>query len=147
MTKGKFTGPLISKLSNEGIALNITAILTLEQVRQVTDALNAKTPAVVSVFAGRIADTGVDPEPMMRESIKIMHSKPKAELLWASSRELLNIFQAEDTGCHIITVTHDMLKKITLIGKDLQAYSLDTVLMFYKDAAAAGYTIDTAVTA
>lgn len=142
-TKGEFTGPLISRLSHSGIALNVTAILTLDQVLQVTNALCVDTPAVVSVFAGRIADTGVDPIPLMTDSVEIMKSKPKAELLWASSRELLNIFQADAIGCHIITVTHDMLKKLSLIGKDLKAYSLETVLMFYKDAAAAGFTINT----
>ncbi len=143
-TKGISTAPLISKLSREGIALNVTAILTIEQVKEVTDALAVETPAVVSVFAGRIADTGVNPEPLMAECVRIMKAKPKAELLWASSRELLNIFQANDLGCHIITVTHDMLKKLSLIGKDLNEYSLETVLMFYKDAMAAGFTINTA---
>ncbi len=141
-TKSEFTGPLISKLSRDGIALNVTAILTVEQVRQVTEALDVETPAIISVFAGRIADTGVDPEPIMAESARIMKAKPKAELLWASSRELLNIFQANDVGCHIITVTHDMLKKLSLIGKDLSDYSLETVLMFYKDAMTAGFTIN-----
>ena len=144
-TKGEFTGPLIAKLSQEGIPLNVTAILTLEQVRQVTECLCKDTPAVVSVFAGRIADTGIDPVPLMAESVKIMEFKPKAELLWASSRELLNIFQADAVGCHIITVTYDMLKKMSLIGKDLNLYSLETVLMFYKDAVAAGFTINTEV--
>lgn len=142
-TKGQSTCPLIATLSNDGIALNVTAILTLEQVKQVTNALSVNTPAVVSVFAGRMADTGVDPMPMMAECVQIMKSKPKAELLWASSRELLNIFHAEEVGCHIITVTHDMLKKLSLVGKDLNEYSLETVLMFYKDATAAGYTINT----
>jgi transaldolase len=142
-TKGEFTGPLISRLSQAGIALNVTAILTLEQVVQVTNALCVDTSAVVSVFAGRIADTGVDPIPLMTDCIKVMKSKPKAELLWASSRELLNIFQADAIGCHIITVTHDMLKKLSLFGKDLKDYSLETVVMFYKDAAAAGFKINT----
>lgn len=142
-TKGESTAPLIAKLSKDGIALNVTAILTLKQVQEVTDALHVDTPAVVSVFAGRIADTGVDPEPLMSESARVMKSKPKAELLWASSRELLNIFHAERVGCHIITVTHDMLKKLSLIGKDLNEYSLETVAMFYKDAVAAGFSINT----
>jgi transaldolase len=141
-TKGQFTGPLISRLSAEGIPLNITAILTIEQVKMVSAALHVGTPAVVSVFAGRIADTGVDPAPMMKECLEILKSKPKAELLWASSRELLNIFQAEELGCHIITVTYDMIKKLSLVGKDLNEYSLDTVKMFYKDAQAAGYSIE-----
>jgi transaldolase len=142
-TKKQSAAPLISKLSAEGIALNVTAILTLDQVKEVANALHVNTPAVVSVFAGRIADTGVDPMPLMAESAKILKSKPKAELLWASSRELLNIFQADATGSQIITVTYDMLKKLSLIGKDLEAYSLETVEMFYRDATAAGFTINT----
>ncbi|HEX4893626.1 MAG TPA: transaldolase family protein, partial [Hyphomicrobiaceae bacterium] len=109
----------------------------------VTDALDAATPAVVSVFAGRIADTGVDPEPLMRQSADVMKAKPKAELLWASPRELLNIYQADACGCHIITVQPDVLSKLDLIGKDLDAYSLETVQGFYKDALAAGYKIAT----
>lgn len=141
-TKGQFTGPLISKLSRAGIALNVTAILTLDQVSQVTEALHVDTPAVVSVFAGRMADTGVDPEPLMIESRRIMQSKPEAELLWASTRELLNIFQADAVGAHIITVTHDMLKKLSLIGKSLEDYSLETVKMFYEDALAVGFSIN-----
>lgn len=140
-TKGDFTGPIISKLSKAGIALNVTAILTLQQVQQVTAVLDVNTPAVISVFAGRIADTGVDPLPLMQESVAIMRSKPKAELLWASPREILNIFQAETIGCHIITVTYDMLKKLSLVGKDLKQYSLETVQMFYEDAKQAGYKI------
>lgn len=140
-TQGEFMGPLISKLSQAGIAVNITAIFTLEQVRQVTEVLHLETPAVVSVFAGRIADTGINPEPLLRESKRILQSKPKAELLWASSRELLNIFQAEEVGCHIITLPYEMLKKLNLIGKDLNAYSLETVAAFHKDAIAAGFTI------
>jgi transaldolase len=142
-TKKESAAPLIAKLSAEGIALNVTAILTLEQVKEVTQALHVNTPAIVSVFAGRIADTGIDPMPLMKESIQVMKTKPKAELLWASSRETLNIFQAEDTGCHIITVTYDMLKKLNLVGKDLEAYSLETVEMFCRDAIAAGFTINT----
>ncbi len=144
-TKGQFTGPLISKLSQAGIALNVTAILTQDQVTQVTEALCVNTPAVVSVFAGRIADTGVNPEPLMIAARKIMQSKPKAELLWASARELLNVFQADAVGAHIITITHDMLKKLSLIGKSLEDYSLDTVKMFYQDALAAGYSINKTV--
>lgn len=142
-TKKQSAAPLIKKLSAEGIALNVTAILTLEQVEEVANALHENTPAIISVFAGRIADTGVDPMPLMQQSIQVMKNKPKAELLWASSREMLNIFHAESTGCHIITVTYDMLKKLNLIGKDLAEYSLETVEMFCKDAIAAGFSINT----
>lgn len=141
-TKRQSAAKLIAKLSSEGIPLNVTAILTLDQVKEVGNALHANTKAVVSVFAGRIADTGRDPMPLMRESAKILQSKPKAELLWASSRELLNIFHANETGCHIITVTYDMLKKLNLVGKDLADYSLETVEMFYRDAKSAGFTIN-----
>jgi transaldolase len=140
-TKGTFCGPVIERLSSAGIAVNVTAILTLEQVRQVTECLAARTPAIVSVFAGRIADTGRDPVPLMAEAVDILKAKPKAELIWASPRELLNIFQADDIGCHIITVTHDVLGKLGLVGKDLAKYSLETVEMFHRDAQAAGFTI------
>jgi transaldolase len=133
--------PLIARLSAAGVKLNITAILTLEQVREVVDALDPATPAIVSVFAGRIADTGVDPVPLMREAAQICAAKPKAELLWASPRELLNIFQADEVGCHIITVTSDILKKLAMVGKPLDELSLDTVKMFYNDAAAAGFKL------
>ena len=138
-TKREPSYDLIRKLSNEGFKLNITAVLTTEQVGKVAEALNENTPAIVSVFAGRIADTGVDPQPIMRESLEILRNKPKAELLWASSREVLNIFQAEDCGSHIITVTNDLFKKFKMTGMDLSDLSLDTVKMFYNDAASAGY--------
>jgi len=140
-TKRQFAGPLIERLSKAGVALNITALTTLEQVQNVTECLSPKTPAIISVFAGRIADTGRDPVPLMAEAVKIMRAKPKAELIWASPRELLNIFQADAVGCHIITATNDILKKLSLVGKDLGQYSLETVQMFYKDAQAAGYKI------
>jgi len=141
-TRGESAIPLIRRLSAAGVKLNITAILTLEQVREVVDAIDANTPAIVSVFAGRIADTGVDPVPLMREAASICAAKPKAELLWASPRELLNIFQADEVGCHIITVTSDILKKYaTMVGKPLDELSLDTVKMFYNDAAAAGFKL------
>lgn len=143
-TKGQFAGPLIKRLSDAGVVVNVTAIFTLEQVRRVVDALNPQTAAIVSVFAGRIADTGIDPVPVMRESVAILKSKPKSELIWASPREVLNIVQAHEIGCHIITVTPDMIAKLGLLGKDHQAYSLETVEMFYRDATAAGYTIATA---
>jgi transaldolase len=141
-TKGESAIPLIQRLSADGVKLNVTAILTLDQVRGVVDALDAGTPAIVSVFAGRIADTGVDPVPLMREAAQICAAKPKSELLWASPRELLNIFQADEVGCHIITVTSDILKKFsTMVGKPLDELSLDTVKMFYNDATAAGFKL------
>ena len=140
-TQGEFMGPLISRLSAEGVVLNVTAIMTLDQVAAVGEALSPDTPAIVSVFAGRIADTGVDPIPHMREALALLKPKPKAELLWASPRELLNVLQADLIGCHIITATNDILAKLSLLGKDLGGYSLDTVKMFYNDASAAGYTI------
>jgi transaldolase len=140
-TKGEPAVPLIRRLSSAGVKLNVTAILTLDQVRDVVEALDPATPAIVSVFAGRIADTGVDPVPLMREAAAICAAKPQAELLWASPRELLNIFQADAIGCHIITVTHDILKKLSLVGRDLQQYSLDTVKMFHTDAAQAGFAL------
>src|SRR5262249_53303275 len=122
-TRKEFSGELIRELSEDGVTVNVTAILTLDQVRRVTAALSPKTPAIVSVFAGRIADTGVDPVPLMAEAVKILKTRPKAELIWASPRELLNIFQADDVGCHIITVTNDILSKLSLVDKDLEAYS------------------------
>jgi transaldolase len=142
-TRKEFSGPLIERLSRAGVQVNVTAIMTPDQVKRVTERLSADTPAIVSVFAGRIADTGRDPVPVMAECVKILKAKPKAELIWASPRELLNIFQADSIGCHIITATNDILKKLSLVGKDLDAYSLETVEMFYKDAKAAGYTIAT----
>ena len=140
-TKGEFCGPLVERLSRAGVQLNVTAIMTLDQVKRVTDKLAPDTPAIVSVFAGRIADTGRDPVPMMAEAVNILKAKPRSELIWASPRELLNVFQADSVGCHIITATNDILKKLSLVGKDLDAYSLETVEMFYKDAKAAGYSI------
>ena len=140
-TRKEFSGDLIRELSHDGVILNVTAILTLDQVRRVAACLAPQTPAIVSVFAGRIADTGVDPVPLMAEAVKILGDRPKAELIWASPRELLNIFQADDIGCHIITVTNDILNKLSLVDKDLDAYSLETVEMFRRDAVAAGFTI------
>ena len=142
-TKGESSAPLINKLAHKGVSLNVTAIMTIEQVKEVADNLSIETPAIVSVFAGRIADTGIDPMPMMRECVGILSAMPKAELLWASPRELLNIFQADEVGCHIITATNDVLRKLALVGKDLSEYSLETVKMFYNDATLAGYTIKT----
>lgn len=140
-TKGKSTVPLIKTLAAAGISLNVTAILTVEQVKAVAAALDPKVRSIVSVFAGRIADTGVDPVPLMSECRRILAPNPTAELLWASPRELLNVFQAEECGCHIITATPDVLAKLALVGKDLAEYSLETVRMFFKDATAAGYKI------
>jgi transaldolase len=141
-TKGESAIPLIKELAHEGVKVNVTAILTLEQVRGVAGALNPEVPSVVSVFAGRIADAGRDPMPVMVASRELLLSQPKAELLWASCREVLNIWHAEQTGSHIITVPHDILgKALSLWGKDLGELSLDTVKMFHRDAAAAGYTL------
>lgn len=140
-TRGESAVPLIRRLSSAGVKLNVTAILTLQQVKDVVDALDASVPAIVSVFAGRIADTGRDPVPLMKEAREIVDAKPKAQLLWASPRELLNIIQADECGCHIITVTPDILKKLAMVGKSLDELSLDTVKMFYQDAAAAGFRL------
>jgi transaldolase len=141
-TRGESSLPLVRELAKEGVRLNITAILTLDQVRGVAGALNPSVPSVVSVFAGRIADTGRDPMPLMRESLKLLTSQPKAELLWASVREVLNIFQADECGCHIVTVAHDILgKAMKMVGTDLTALSLDTVKMFATDAQAAGFSV------
>ncbi|HKC53302.1 MAG TPA: transaldolase [Burkholderiales bacterium] len=142
-TKREFSGELVERLSRSGVQLNVTALMTIDQVRRVTERLAPEIPAIISVFAGRIADTGRDPMPIMAEAVKIMKKKPKSELIWASPRELLNIFQADDVGCHIITATNDILKKLSLVGKDLDAYSLETVEMFHKDAKTAGYSITT----
>jgi len=142
-TRGESSVPLVGRLSAQKVQVNVTAMMTLDQVRHVAGALHGETPAVVSVFAGRIADTGLDPVPLMREAASILESRPKAELLWASPRELLNIFHADEVGCHIITVTHDLLGKLSGVGKDLNQFSLETVKMFYDDASAAGYTIAT----
>ena len=145
-TRGEFCGQLVGRLSKAGVQLNVTAVMTIEQVRRIAENLASETPAIVSVFAGRIADTGRDPVPIMVEAVRVLKARPRAELIWASPRELLNIFQADSIGCHIITATNEILKKLSLVGKDLDAYSLDTVEMFYRDAIAAGYSI-TAATA
>ncbi len=140
-TAGEFAGPLVAELSHAGIKLNVTAVMTMEQVARITAALSERAEAVISVFAGRIADTGRDPVPHMRQALEIMRSRRKAELLWASPRELLNIFQADAIGCQIITVTPDLLGKLALVGKDLDVFSRETVAMFHRDALAAGYDI------
>jgi transaldolase len=142
-TRNESSLNLIRELGQAGVQLNVTAILTVDQVRGVADALNPQVASVVSVFAGRIADTGVDPEPLMRESLSLVAAKqPKAELLWASVREVLNIWHAERCGCHVVTVPHDILNKaIKMAGMDLAALSLDTVKMFATDAQAAGFSV------
>ena len=140
-TRQEASYALIKKLANQNIKLNVTAIMTLSQVRDVVNSLNPHVPSYVSVFAGRIADTGRDPVPLMTAAIELLKIAPAAELIWASPRELLNIFQADEIGCHIITVTPDLLKKLSLVGYDLTHYSLDTVKMFYNDALAAGFSL------
>jgi transaldolase len=133
--------PLIADLAKKGVRLNVTAMMTLDQVRDVSNAVGSNAPACISVFAGRIADTGRDPVPLMKTAVELMRPHPNQELIWASPRELLNIFQADDIGCHIITVTNDILKKLDLVGKDLADYSLETVKMFHDDAVKAGFRL------
>ncbi len=140
-TRKEFSGKLIERLCACGVVVNVTAVFTLEQVREIVRVLDPEVPAIVSVFAGRIADTGVDPVPLMKEALSILSNHPRAELLWASPREVLNVFQANEIGCHIITVTSDVLAKLSNVGKDLTEFSLDTVKMFYSDAASANYSI------
>jgi transaldolase len=140
-TKAESSLPLIERLSKEGFSLNVTAMLTLKQVEGVAAAVSASARTIASVFAGRIADTGVDPVPIMTEAVQILAKLPKAELLWASPREVLNVRQADDCGCQIITATPDIISKLALFGKPLDAYSLETVAMFHNDARAAGYRI------
>ena len=140
-TKRESAAPLIRKLSAEGFSLNVTAILTLGQVEAVAAAADPKARTIVSVFAGRIADTGVDPVPLMTKAVALLKHLPNAELLWASPREVLNVVQADECGCHIITATPDIIAKIPLLGKTLDQYSLETVKMFHDDARAAGYKL------
>jgi len=140
-TKGQSAGPLIRTLTSEGLALNVTAILSPDQVRTVAHALSGSRAAIISIFAGRVADTGRDPVPVMTESLGILKSDPGIELLWASPREILNYTQARDIGCHIITITHDLLQKLPGLGRDLEDVSLDTVRMFYRDAEASGFIL------
>jgi transaldolase len=140
-TRRESAVPLCERLAQEGIQLNVTALFTLEQVQAVVEAVRGGAPTYVSVFAGRIADTGVDPVPLMAEAVHRLTAAPNTELIWASPRELLNIFQADAIGCHIITVTNDVLQKLSLVGKDLAEYSLDTVKMFYNDGKAAGFSL------
>ena len=140
-TKRQPAYDLVHRLSHAGVKVNVTAIMGLDQVRDVVAALKGGAPSNVSVFAGRVADTGRDPVPHMVAAMQLLKLEPKAELIWASPRELLNVFQADAIGCHIITVTNDILKKLALLGRDLDDYSLDTVKMFHDDAARAGYSL------
>jgi transaldolase len=140
-TRGESSCELLRHLSGHGIKVNVTALLTLDQVRDACDALAGGAPSSISVFAGRIADTGCDPVPMMADAVKLLQPHPQMELIWASPRELLNVFQADAIGCHIITVTTDILNKLSLVGKSLDAYSLETVQMFYNDAQASGFKL------
>jgi transaldolase len=140
-TKGESSIPLIRKLAKVGVKQNVTALMTLKQVHDVAAALGLGPAACVSVFAGRVADTGRDPVPIMAAAVELLRMYPHIELIWASPRELLNVFHADQIGCHIITVTHDLLKKLSLIGKDLDEYSLDTVKMFRNDAVKAGFRL------
>ena len=140
-TWGESSVDLVRTLARAGVKLNVTALMTLDQVQQVSVALADGPPAFVSVFAGRIADTGRDPVPLMAAAVELLRMSPNVELIWASPRELLNIFQADSIGCHIITATNDILAKLRLVGKDLHAYSLETVQMFRDDAVKAGYTL------
>jgi transaldolase len=140
-TRREPTVELVRRLSNDGVKVNVTAMMTLDQVRAICAAVRDGAPSNVSVFAGRIADTGRDPVPLMAEAVSILRDAPRAELIWASPRELLNIFQADAIGCHIITVTNDILKKLELVGKELDEYSLDTVKMFFNDGKKAGFSL------
>jgi transaldolase len=140
-TKGESAIALVRKLSQDGVALNVTAMFTLKQVQDVVDAVKGGAPCFVSVFAGRVADTGRDPVPLMAEAVRMLKAAPNTALIWASPRELLNVFQADEIGCHVITVTNDIIKKLSLVGKDMDEYSLETVKMFYEDGKAAGYML------
>lgn len=143
-TRGDFAGSVIKALSGAGVIVNVTAVMTLDQVDAVVDSLAGESEAFVSVFAGRIADTGRDPVPIMAEAMKRLQRRPRTQLIWASPREVLNVFQAEAVGCDIITVSNDLLQKLKIVGKDLLAYSLETVRMFRDDAVKAGYRISPA---
>jgi len=140
-TDGSPCDAVVQQLSGEGIKLNVTALMTAAQVKDIRDALAPGVPSIISVFAGRIADTGRDPMPVMAECVELLAERPEIELIWASPRELLNVFQADAVGCHIITATPDVLRKLSLVGKDLDEYSVETVQMFHRDALAAGFTL------
>lgn len=140
-TTGESMAPLVRELSESGVKVNVTAVFTTAQVELLTEAVKNGAPSYISVFAGRIADAGIDPVPLMARAVDIMVDAPRSELIWASPREILNVVQADQIGCHVITVTHDLLKKLPLLGKDLMQYSLETVQMFRNDAIAAGFTL------
>ena len=140
-TGGESMAPLVRELSEAGVKVNVTALFTTAQVELITEAVKHGAPSYISVFAGRIADAGIDPVPIMQRSVDIMVEAPRSELIWASPREILNVVQADQIGCHVITFTHDLLKKLDLLGKDLLQYSLETVQMFHRDAVAAGFSL------
>lgn len=140
-TSGESTASVVEHLASQGVKVNVTALMTEAQVRVMFEVLDPATPSYVSIFAGRIADTGRNPLPIMTKALEILKSNPQCELIWASPRELLNVFQADEIGCHIITATNDILKKVELVGYDLTSYSLDTVKMFRNDAVAAGFNL------
>jgi transaldolase len=140
-TSGDSMAPLVRELSEDGVKVNVTAVFTTAQVELLTAAVKDGAPSYISVFAGRIADAGIDPVPLMAQAVAIMVDAPRSELIWASPREILNVVQADEIGCHVITVTHDLLKKLDLLGKDLLEYSLETVQMFRRDALAAGFSL------
>jgi transaldolase len=140
-TSGESLAPLVRELSEGGVKVNVTALFTTAQVELITEAVRDGAPSCVSVFAGRIADAGVEPLPIMARAVDILAAAPRAELIWASPREVLNLVQADQIGCHIITMTHDLLPKVKGLGKDLEQFSLETVQMFHRDAAAAGFTL------
>jgi transaldolase len=140
-TRRESSVPLLKRLAADGIRVNVTALLTVDQVQAITECLAGGPSSYISVFAGRIADTGRDPVPLMCQALDVMRPHPNLELIWASPREILNVLQADSIGCHVITVTHDMLKKLPLVGKDLTEFSLETVRMFHRDAVAAGFEL------
>lgn len=140
-TTGESMAPLVRELADDGVKVNVTAVFTTAQVELITEAVKDGAPSYISVFAGRIADAGIDPVPLMARAVDIMVQAPRSELIWASPREILNLVQADEVGCHVITITHDLLKKLDLLGKDLLQYSLETVQMFRRDALAAGFTL------
>jgi transaldolase len=140
-TEGESMAPLVRELSEDGVQINVTALFTTAQVELITEAVRNGAPSYVSVFAGRIADAGVDPLPIMARSVDILAAATRAELIWASPREVLNVVQADQVGCHIITMTHDLLPKVKSLGKDLEQFSLETVQMFHRDAVAAGFSL------
>jgi transaldolase len=140
-TEGVGTEDVLRRVHSAGVKVNVTGLMTLAQVERIVPAINGEPSAYVSVFAGRIADAGIDPIPIMRGALEVLSAAPNVELLWASPREILNVVQADEIGCHVITVTHDLLKKLPLLGRDLTMFSLETVRMFHDDARAAGYAL------